>query len=162
GDGHDRARVRRAHRARAADGVRPRAEPAHRAADGRSRRLMGLDTKPLSTLHEKASYDVADFEVPTGREEEWRFTPLRRLRGLHKGTAQEGGKVLLEVEAAPEAAVETVGRDDPRLGRAYVPADRVSAQAWNSFTDATVVTVPKEAVASAPTVLRRRGEDASA
>jgi Fe-S cluster assembly protein SufD len=123
---------------------------------------MGLDTKPLSTLHEKASYDVADFEVPTGREEEWRFTPLRRLRGLHKGTAQEGGKVLLEVEAAPEAAVETVGRDDPRLGRAYVPADRVSAQAWNSFTDATVVTVPKEAVASAPTVLRRRGEDASA
>ncbi len=64
---------------------------------------MGLDTKPLSTLHEKASYDVADFEVPTGREEEWRFTPLRRLRNLHKGTAADGGKVLLEVEAAPRS-----------------------------------------------------------
>lgn len=123
---------------------------------------MGLDTKPLSTLHEKASYDVGDFEVPTGREEEWRFTPLRRLRGLHKGTAEDGGKVLIEADAAPEVTVETVGRDDPRLGRAYVPADRVSAQAWNSFTEATVVTVPKEAVASAPTVLRLRGEDASA
>ncbi|MFA1537450.1 Fe-S cluster assembly protein SufD [Actinomadura monticuli] len=123
---------------------------------------MGLDTKPLSTLHEKASYDVADFDVPTGREEEWRFTPLRRLRGLHKGTAEDGGKVLLEVAPAPEVTVETVGREDPRLGRSYVPADRVSAQAWNSFTEATVVTVPKEAVASAPTVLRLRGEDASA
>ncbi|MFG2019825.1 Fe-S cluster assembly protein SufD [Actinomadura geliboluensis] len=122
---------------------------------------MGLDTKPLSTLHEKASYDVADFEVPTGREEEWRFTPLRRLRGLHKGTAEEGGKVVTEAEAAPEVTVETVGRDDPRVGKSYVPADRVSAQAWNSFTEATVVTVPKEAVASAPTVLRRRGEDGS-
>ncbi|WP_141586111.1 Fe-S cluster assembly protein SufD [Actinomadura sp. WMMA1423] len=123
---------------------------------------MGLEQKPLSTLHEKASYDVADFEVPTGREEEWRFTPLRRLRGLHNGTAQDGDKVLLEVEAAPEVSVETVGRDDERLGKAYVPADRVSAQAWNSFTQATVVTVPKETAASAPTVLRLRGEDASA
>ncbi|MEV4005158.1 Fe-S cluster assembly protein SufD [Actinomadura sp. NPDC049753] len=123
---------------------------------------MGLEQKPLSTLHEKASYDVADFDVPTGREEEWRFTPLRRLRGLHNGTAEEGGKVLLEVEAAPEVTVETVGRDDDRLGRAYVPTDRVSAQAWTSFTQATVVTVPKETAASAPTVLRLRGEDASA
>lgn len=123
---------------------------------------MGLDSRPLSTLHEKASYEVADFEVPTGREEEWRFTPLRRLRGLHNGTAEAVGKVIVEVEAAPEATVETVGRDDARLGRAYEPADRVSAQAWASFSQATVVTVPKEAVASAPTVVRLRGEDASA
>lgn len=123
---------------------------------------MGLEQKPLSTLHDKASYEVADFDVPTGREEEWRFTPLRRLRGLHNGTAEEGGKVLVEAEAAPEVTVETVGRDDARLGTAYAPVDRVSAQAWNSFTEAVVVTVPKETAASAPTVLRLRGEDASA
>lgn len=123
---------------------------------------MGLETRPLSTLHEKSSYEVADFDVPTGREEEWRFTPLRRLRGLHNGTAEANGKVLTEIEAAPEVTVETVGRDDARLGRAYMPADRVSAQAWSSFAHATVVTVPKEAVASAPTVLRLRGEDSSA
>ncbi|QKG19524.1 Fe-S cluster assembly protein SufD [Actinomadura verrucosospora] len=124
---------------------------------------MGLETgKPLSTLHEKASYEVGDFDVPTGREEEWRFTPLRRLRGLHNGTAEANGKVIAEVEAAPEVTVETVGRDDARLGKAYVPADRVSAQAWTSFAQATVVTVPKEVVASAPTVVRLRGEDASA
>ncbi|TDD89889.1 Fe-S cluster assembly protein SufD [Actinomadura darangshiensis] len=121
---------------------------------------MGLEQKPLSTLHEKASYEVGDFDVPTGREEEWRFTPLRRLRGLHNGTAEDGGKVLVEAEAPPEVTVETVGRDDARLGRSYVPADRVSAQAWNSFTHATVVTVPKETAASAPTVLRLRGDSA--
>ena len=33
------------------------------------------------------SFDVADFPVPHGREEEWRFTPLERLSGLHDGTA---------------------------------------------------------------------------
>jgi Fe-S cluster assembly protein SufD len=123
---------------------------------------MGLDQRPLSTLHDKASYEVADFEVPTGREEEWRFTPLRRLRGLHNGTAEADGKVIVEVDAAPEATVESVGRDDARIGRAYVPADRVSAQAWTSFDQATIVTVPKEVVASRPTILRLRGEDASA
>jgi Fe-S cluster assembly protein SufD len=122
---------------------------------------MGLETRPLSTLHEKASYEVADFDVPTGREEEWRFTPLRRLRNLHKG-APADGKVLVEVEAAPEVQVETVGRGDERLGKAYVPADRVSAQAYSSFAQATVVTVPQEQVASVPTVVRLRGEDAAA
>jgi hypothetical protein len=38
---------------------------------------------PVSRLHERQSFDPADFGVPSGREEEWRFTPLRRLRGLH-------------------------------------------------------------------------------
>ncbi|MQY08561.1 Fe-S cluster assembly protein SufD [Actinomadura macrotermitis] len=123
---------------------------------------MGLDTRPLSTLHERGSFEVADFEVPTGREEEWRFTPLRRLRGLHNGSAAADGKILLEVDAAPEVTVETVGRGDARIGTAFTPADRVSAQAWASFTEATVVTVPKETEASAPTVLRLRGEDAGA
>ena len=123
---------------------------------------MGLETgKPLSTLHEKASYDVAAFEVPNGREEEWRFTPLRRLRGLHNGTAAGDGKVLVDAEAPAEVVVETVGRDDARIGQAYVPGDRVSAQAYVSFSQATIVTVPKEAVVAAPIVLRLRGEDAS-
>src|SRR4051812_32535658 len=113
--------------------------------------------RPRGTLHERASYDVADFPVPTGREEEWRFTPLRRLRDLHKG-AEADGKVVVAVDAAPEVTVETVARTDERVGRAYVPADRVSAQAYASFDQATVITVPKEVVASAPTVVSLRGE----
>ncbi|MBE3013168.1 Fe-S cluster assembly protein SufD [Microbispora sp. NEAU-D428] len=123
---------------------------------------MGLETKPLSTLHEKSSYDVADFPVPTGREEEWRFTPLSRLKGLHNGTAAVTGGVVVDVEAAPEVRVETVGRDDARLGKAYTPADRVSAQAYSSFEKATVVTVPKMTAASRPTVITLRGAGAGA
>ncbi|QYC42957.1 FeS cluster assembly protein SufD [Nonomuraea coxensis DSM 45129] len=119
---------------------------------------MGLNEKPLSTLHEKASYDLGDFEVPTGREEAWRFTPLTRLKGLHNGKAEAAGHVRLDVDAAPEVTVETVGRDDARVGKAFTPTDRVSAQAWNSFEKATVITVPREAVASRPTVLTLTGE----
>jgi hypothetical protein len=48
---------------------------------------------PVSRLHERQSYDPADFGVPTGREEEWRFTPLRRLlpwRGSKRRERQYG------------------------------------------------------------------------
>jgi hypothetical protein len=41
------------------------------------------DGRPGGTsLHRTASADLADHPVPDGREEDWRFTPLRRLRGL--------------------------------------------------------------------------------
>ncbi|MFC7385630.1 Fe-S cluster assembly protein SufD [Sphaerisporangium rhizosphaerae] len=123
---------------------------------------MGLDSKPLSTLHGKASYKLEDFPVPTGREEAWRFTPLSRLRGLHDGTAAGSGTVVVNVDAAPEVSVETVGRDDPRIGKAFAPTDRVSAQAFTSFEKATVITVPKEAVTSRPTVISLRGEGGGA
>ena len=46
---------------------------------------------PVSRLHEHHSADLADFPVPSGREEEWRFTPLRRLRGL-QGASAAGGR----------------------------------------------------------------------
>ncbi|MGN6245230.1 MAG: Fe-S cluster assembly protein SufD [Motilibacteraceae bacterium] len=108
------------------------------------------------------SYDPSDFTVPTGREEDWRFTPLERLRGLVDGSAPTGGKVVVEVDAAPELRVETVGRDDARLGKAGTPADRAAALAWAGFEQATVLTVPKEAQASRATLVTLRGEGTDA
>ncbi|MFE1883698.1 Fe-S cluster assembly protein SufD [Streptomyces diastatochromogenes] len=97
------------------------------------------------------SYDVADFPVPHGREEEWRFTPLERLRGLHDGTAVANGEgVKVTVEAPEGVTVETVGRDDARVGKAGTPVDRVAAQAYSAFEQAGVVTVPKETVLTEP------------
>ncbi|MFC5722499.1 Fe-S cluster assembly protein SufD [Streptomyces gamaensis] len=108
-----------------------------------------------------ASYDVADFPVPHGREEEWRFTPLERLRGLHDGTAAAsaaGGGVKVEVSAPEGVTVETVGREDARLGRAGKPVDRVAAQAFSSFEKASVVSVPKETVLTEPVRISVHGE----
>ncbi|MEC4020802.1 Fe-S cluster assembly protein SufD [Streptomyces sp. H27-D2] len=97
-----------------------------------------------------ASYDVADFPVPQGREEEWRFTPLARLKGLHDGTAKADGGVAVTVEAPAGVLVETVGRDDARVGKSGKPVDRVAAQAYSSFEKASVVSVPKELVLTEP------------
>src|SRR3954447_14063442 len=86
------------------------------------------------------SFDVDAFEVPGGREEVWRFTPMRRLRDLHKG-ATATGSATVSVEAGPEVVVSTLERGDRRLGVAGTPGDRIAAQAWCSFGAATVVTV---------------------
>jgi Fe-S cluster assembly protein SufD len=115
-------------------------------------------TAPVSRLHERQSYDPADFGVPTGREEEWRFTPLRRLRGLHTDGITADGKVSVVVDAAPGVTAEKVERGDPRIGATYVPADRVSAQAWASFSEATVVTVAAGAESTTPTWIAVRGD----
>ncbi len=88
-----------------------------------------------------SSFDVKAFEVPGGRDELWRFTPLRRLRGLHDGSARADGQARIVVTEQPGLAVETVARGDGRLGEGGVPADRVAAQAFTAFTEATVVTV---------------------
>jgi Fe-S cluster assembly protein SufD len=98
--------------------------------------------KVASRLHPPGSFDLADHPVPTGREEAWRFTPLKRLKGLHDGTFVSGGRVRVEVEAPPTVGWELVGRDDPRLGQIYVPNDRVAAQAWDLFEQASVLSVP--------------------
>jgi len=114
-------------------------------------------TAPVSRLHAQRS----SFPVPTGREEEWRFTPLRRLRGLHGSAAVPAAKVAVEVDAAPEVNDYRAERSDLDHGAPFEPVDRVSAQAFDSFQEATVVKVPAEAVASRPTVITVRGEDVS-
>ncbi|MGV0812579.1 Fe-S cluster assembly protein SufD [Mycolicibacterium boenickei] len=97
-----------------------------------------------------ASFDVNAFEVPGGRDELWRFTPLKRLRGLHDGSAVANGKAGITVTERPGVAVETVGRDDKRLGEGGVPTDRVAAQAFSSFETATVVTVARDTEVAEP------------
>ncbi|MFF3210326.1 Fe-S cluster assembly protein SufD [Streptomyces sp. NPDC002886] len=104
------------------------------------------------------SFDVADFPVPTGREEEWRFTPLARLKGLHDGTAVANGTMKAQIDAPDVVTIESVERGDARIGKAGTPVDRIAAQAFSSFAKATVVTVPKEAVLTEPVRVTLHGE----
>ncbi|CPT32373.1 FeS assembly protein SufD [Mycobacteroides abscessus] len=97
-----------------------------------------------------SSYDVDAFEVPGGRDELWRFTPLRRLRGLHDGTAVATAAATVAVNAPGDVTAETVERSDDRLGQGGIPSDRVAAQAYSSFSTATVVSVGKQQAVADP------------
>jgi Fe-S cluster assembly protein SufD len=122
-----------------------------------------VETAPVSSLHSAGSANPDDFAVPTGREEEWRFTPLNKLRKLHADAPLGSSGVTVSVEAAPELVVEvheSAERFRVSPDRPFLPADRVSARAFAAVTEATVITVPKEAVASAPTYVRVTGTGA--
>ena len=117
-----------------------------------------VETAPVTRLHERRSFDPADFGVPNGREEEWRFTPLGRLRGLHTDTPPAASAtVTVEIDPAPEIKISSNERDGSLPAPTFLPADRVSAQAYASFSEAHVITVPAEADTSRPTVVTVTG-----
>ena len=123
----------------------------------------GVGIPDSSRAGRLTSYKLADFKPLTGMEEDWRFTPLKRLRGLHSAVLN-GTAPAVSVTAPDAVTVETVGRDDKRIGSAAIPEDRVSANAWENFTEATVITVPAEFEADGEinVVLTGQGTDASA
>ncbi|MDL9947469.1 Fe-S cluster assembly protein SufD [Gordonia sp. ABSL11-1] len=116
------------------------------------------EAAPVNKGEMFTSFDVNAFEVPSPREEVWRFTPFRRLRGLHDGSAQRTADPTIEVSGASEGVtVETVGREDNRLGDGGIPFDRVAAQAFSAFSEATIVTVGREVELGEPVVLKLTG-----
>jgi Fe-S cluster assembly protein SufD len=110
------------------------------------------------------SFDPAAFPAVTGREEDWRFTPLKRLRGLHEAAAAAAadGTDKIELTLPEGASAEQVGRDDPRLGRAGAPVDVAAALAYQAAEQATVITVAKEAVLSEPLRVDVHGQGGTA
>lgn len=109
------------------------------------------------------SFDVADFAVPHHKDEQWRFTPLRRLRGLHDGsgvTATGGVTVTVgdhDGHAVESVTTEQVPMSDERIGGAGAPRDRVAAQAFSSAPHATVVAVAADCELATPVVVRMAG-----
>ncbi|NLU67491.1 Fe-S cluster assembly protein SufD [Streptomyces sp. HNM0574] len=119
---------------------------------------VAAESTVATRMSASPSFDVADFPVPHGREEEWRFTPLERLKGLHDGSAEASGSLKAEISAPDVVTVETVSREDARIGRTGAPVDRVAAQAFSSFEKASVISVPKEAVLEEPVRVGLHGE----
>jgi Fe-S cluster assembly protein SufD len=118
------------------------------------------------------SYDVADFPALNPLAEEWRFTPLKRLRGLatadgaHGADGADGGATLATVAAPrPEhgdlpagVTVSTVDRTDPRIGTVLRPFDRISALAYGGAGRALLIAVARDAVPAEPAVIRLVGD----
>ncbi|MGI8612586.1 MAG: Fe-S cluster assembly protein SufD [Nocardioidaceae bacterium] len=99
-----------------------------------------------SHLHPLRSYDLQLHPLPTGREEVWRFTPLKRLRGAldPEPTDDRDGMLAATYEVA---APDVVGLSTLRPGQAprgsvLVPADRAAAVASAGTEQALHLSVP--------------------
>jgi Fe-S cluster assembly protein SufD len=107
------------------------------------------------------SYDVTHFPALTGMEEEWRFTPLKRLRGLATATGGIGGAPKIEHAELP-AGVGVTSVDAASIEAILVPFDRVSALAYQAAPAVTLVEVERGIVLDDAVVLRVVGSGVEA
>lgn len=112
--------------------------------------------KVESHLHPTGSFDVEDHAVPTGREEIWRFTPLKRLRDLHKDAAFDGSIVV--TNDLQEGVSITDGATDLLGISGFVPTDRIAARAAAATSTSTLLEIAEEAVVDGAVVVTVRGE----
>lgn len=96
------------------------------------------------------SHDVADFALPNGREEEWRFTPVRELANLLADEPSDAGVLSVSIEG-PEAFVQgTLRAGEAPRGATLVPADRAAVVASANTEEALLVRIPANAELDEP------------
>lgn len=113
----------------------------------------------VSHLNPPPSYDLADHPVPTGREEIWRFTPLKRLRGMLDGEPSDG-HLSWETTLPEGATLRVIDDAEARALGELAPNDRPSALAVAHSGGAMLLEVPADAVVAEPVVLHLHGESA--
>jgi Fe-S cluster assembly protein SufD len=117
---------------------------------------LGVE-KVESHLHPEGSFDVDAHAVPTGREEIWRFTPLKRLRGLHDDASLAGTSFAPAFDAPEGVVIERVEDDSLKGVSGLVPWDRISARALKESKTTLHVQVPAEVELDRPVFVTLKG-----
>jgi Fe-S cluster assembly protein SufD len=105
----------------------------------------GSPVPEQSRAERRTSFDVADFALPTGREEEWRFTPIDLLRGLLEHRPTDEGASTCDVRAPEGVVVGTLAPGAAPRGTALVPGDRAAAVASAGTPEALHVRIANDA-----------------
>ena len=88
-----------------------------------------------------ASSNPDDFLVPNGREEEWRYTPLKRVGNLHNDAKSEQ-EINYEVVAASGIKHSILSRDEVKTK--FLATDRISSRTQSLWNKALVIDIPQE------------------
>ena len=96
------------------------------------------------------SHEVADFALPNGREEEWRFTPVRELANLLSDAPTDGGALGVTIEGPDAFALGTLRAGEAPRGATLVPADRAAVVASTNVEEAQLVRIPANAELAEP------------
>ena len=103
---------------------------------------------------------LADHRPITGREESWRFTPMRRLRGLHADAAFSGSDFSITVQGQDGVTTSSLtGADAEALKgiSGYQPNDHVSARTYLAAESVYLIDIAPEASTAAPVVVTVHG-----
>jgi Fe-S cluster assembly protein SufD len=84
------------------------------------------------------SLNPSDFPTPTSRDEEFRFTPMARLRDLHQGNVAATGSMAIAVNKVDGSHFEIAGsKSGERLGF----TDKIAAGAWSQIEAVSTLTI---------------------
>lgn len=96
--------------------------------------------------------NLLENHTPTGREEAWRFTPLKRLGGLHDGSAtpEDRGSLTLNSDAASGVTFTRGG-----ITAASASEDAIVNRIRNHTAEGAILSIEKNAQIAEPIFLNR-------
>lgn len=99
---------------------------------------------PIQTRSDRfKSTNLADFPAVTGREVNWKFTPIAQIKHLLTGDLN-GAATALEISDAAGVTVSEVAMDSEFVGRAGIPEDQAAANAWGQVAAAQRILLTSE------------------
>jgi Fe-S cluster assembly protein SufD len=109
---------------------------------------------PIQTRSERPrSYDPADFDRPTGREVNWKHTPIDRIAGVLTDEAAPHGVIQVTVSAPGDVEQTALRVGDAPRGEVFTPEDLPSAIAWKQEEQAPLLRIPAGVELEAPVVI---------
>jgi len=113
---------------------------------------------PVQTRSERpSSFEPTDFGTPSGREVNWKHTPLEPLQPLFVDEPGATGVVAVEVSAPARLEQARLRVGDAPRGEVFRPEDLPSAIAWAQESEAPLLRIPAGVELDAPVVVTLRG-----
>lgn len=105
---------------------------------------------PVQTRSERPhSFEPADFGAPTGREVNWKHTPVAKLASLFEVAGSNDGVSYSFGEGEKYVASPLAAGDAPR-GEVFLAEDITSAIAWQGSSEALHIRIPREEEVAEP------------
>lgn len=112
---------------------------------------------PVQTRSERPhSFEPADFGSPSGREVNWKHTPVAKLSALFTVAEANDGVSYAFRSGEQYAAPGLAAADAPR-GEVFLAEDVTAAVAWQGAKDALHIRIPREEEVAEPILLEIAG-----
>jgi len=136
------------------------APPVSAAGHAAETHVGGRNVGVGSHAHRVGSTDPAAHRPITGREEAWRFTPLRRVRGLHSDAVFTRSDFTVDVQGQDGVTAGTLTGADAAAIKGlskYLPADQLAARTYQAADSVFLIDIPAEVSTTAPVVVTLHG-----
>jgi Fe-S cluster assembly protein SufD len=99
---------------------------------------------------------LAPHSTPSGREEAWRFTPLKRLAGLHDLATMIPGAITFELKNPATSGVDFQNLPSSELPPAFSSTDLITNRVRSTVTEVSKLSIAKDQEIAEPIFLSRK------